>query len=55
MPGSDSEIEDDRLIRVSDCRRPASGAMRHWERFRTVWHSDGRMIGDLDARYRRRS
>src|SRR4029078_2578907 len=44
MAGSHTEIEDDRLIRELlqnwAIWRDAGG----WERFRTVWHPDGRMM-----------
>jgi SnoaL-like domain len=44
MPGSDSEIEDDRLIRELLQNWAIWRDAGDWERFRTVWHPDGRMM-----------
>ena len=44
MPGSDSEIEDDRLIRALLQNWAIWRDAGDWERFRTVWHPDGRMM-----------
>ena len=44
MPGSDSEIEDERLIRALLQNWAIWRDAGDWERFRTVWHSDGRMM-----------
>ena len=44
MPGSDSEIDDDRLIRELLQNWAIWRDAGDWERFRTVWHSDGRMM-----------
>ena len=44
MPGSDIEIEDDRLIRELLQNWAIWRDAGDWERFRTVWHPDGRMM-----------
>ena len=44
MPRSDSEIEDDRLIRELLQNWAIWRDAGDWERFRTVWHPDGRMM-----------
>ena len=44
MPGSDTEIEDDRLIRALLQNWAIWRDAGDWERFRTVWHPDGRMM-----------
>src|SRR6476469_404488 len=44
MPASDSEIEDDRLIRALLQNWAIWRDAGDWERFRTVWHPDGRMM-----------
>src|SRR3954468_4831978 len=44
MPGSASEIEDDRLIRELLQNWAIWRDAMDWERFRTVWHPDGRMM-----------
>ena len=44
MPGSHAEIEDDRLIRELLQNWAIWRDAGDWERFRTVWHPDGRMM-----------
>ena len=44
MPGSHAEIEDDRLIRELLQNWAIWRDAGDWERFRTVWHDDGRMM-----------
>src|SRR5437667_1950622 len=44
MPGSHAEIEDDRLIRELLQNWAIWRDAGDWERFRTVWHRDGRMM-----------
>ena len=44
MPRSASEIEDDRLIRELLQNWAIWRDAGDWERFRTVWHPDGRMM-----------
>src|SRR3954453_20312332 len=44
MPGSHAEIEDDRLIRELLQNWAIWRDSGDWERFRTVWHPDGRMM-----------
>jgi hypothetical protein len=44
MPGSDTEIEDTRLIRELLQNWAIWRDAGDWERFRTVWHPDGRMM-----------
>src|ERR1041384_3309561 len=44
MPGNDIEIEDDRLIRELLQNWAIWRDAGDWERFRTVWHTDGRMM-----------
>ena len=44
MPGSPAEIEDDRLIRELLQNWAIWRDAGDWERFRTVWHPDGRMM-----------
>ena len=44
MPGSHVEIEDDRLIRELLQNWAIWRDAGDWERFRTVWHPDGRMM-----------
>ena len=44
MPGSDIEIEDGRLIRELLQNWAIWRDAGDWERFRTVWHPDGRMM-----------
>ena len=44
MPRSNSEIEDDRLIRELLQNWAIWRDAGDWERFRTVWHPDGRMM-----------
>src|SRR5437868_3875448 len=44
MPGSHAEIEDDRVIRELLQNWAIWRDAGDWERFRTVWHPDGRMM-----------
>jgi hypothetical protein len=44
MPASQAEIEDDRLIRELLQNWAIWRDAGDWERFRTVWHPDGRMM-----------
>ena len=44
MPASASDIEDDRLIRQLLQNWAIWRDAGDWERFRTVWHPDGRMM-----------
>ena len=44
MPGSHAEIEDDRLIRELLQNWAIWRDAGDWERFRTFWHPDGRMM-----------
>ena len=44
MPRSDSGIEDDRLIQALLQNWAIWRDAGDWERFRTVWHPDGRMM-----------
>ena len=44
MPKSTSDIEDDRLIRELLQNWAIWRDAGDWERFRTVWHPDGRMM-----------
>ena len=44
MSRSEAELEDDRLIRELLQNWVVWRDAGDWERFRTVWHSDGRMM-----------